>query len=331
MKKVLLLLILVSSFCYAKAQALVTEKETCIAAINYATQYLNYNNVNLTDIASIYNHQDSGVLIMREVRIKSGPTIVFSTNKACVPVLFYSTDTMSILQNTEYLPGGLMDFIDNYTLAIKESFNSPIESYNEKWDDLLNPSCIEKNITSSIYGPLITTKWGQSESNDNIDCNAYNHYVTVTNSHCLCDANNQKAPTGCVATAMAQIMNYWKHPVYMPDSIEQYDWCNMPDELRQNIVYTSLPNPNYTIERHAVAKLMKDCGTAADMNYGFLNGCQSFAWPIDARNALVDVFDYNSNADRKLRSSYSTQTWKQMLIGNIQMGDRSFMLEFRMQ
>jgi hypothetical protein len=82
-----------------------------------------------------------------------------------------------------------------------------------------------RTITTDVVPPLLTTEWGQSYSNDWWDCNTYNYYVSATHDSCDCDIH-QKCPAGCVATSMAQIMKYWNYPVWIPNKVEQYDWCN---------------------------------------------------------------------------------------------------------
>ena len=192
------------------------------------------------------------------------------------------------------------------------------------WSVLLDTTASSfesKSNNYNMYGPLLTTKWGQDQSNNGMDCHAYNYYVEISNNSCICNSETHYCPTGCVATAMAQIMNYWKYPVWMPQREIQFDWCNMPDELNKYIgEYLSEYNENYNNERNAIARLMYDCGNAVNMHYCYLNGCQSFAWPKDARDALVDYFDYNSDASRKLRSSYTTNQWKNMIINDLSLG-----------
>ena len=98
----------------------------------------------------------------------------------------------------------------------------------------------------------------------------------------------------------------------------------MPDELFAKVNGTD--NANYETERNAIAKLMAACGVAANMDYcckntWYLNEtCQSFAFPIDARNALVNSFGYNPDANVKRRLYYSNAQWKRMLVENIEYG-----------
>ena len=68
---------------------------------------------------------------------------------------------------------------------------------------------LNSHRSSSQVDPLITTEWGQSEPYNDL---------------CPIDEGNP-TKTGCVATAMAQIVNYWESPC----SGNGYYWYNHPD------------------------------------------------------------------------------------------------------
>ena len=128
--------------------------------------------------------------------------------------------------------------------------------------------------------PLLKSKWGQSEP--------YNE---------LCGYPY----TGCVATAMAQIMYYHRWPaqgkgengykvaaydddVYVDFSQSHYDWDNMLDDYRYPVQATKE-------QRAAVALLMRDFGVASFMQYTpALSGTQG----VNAYNALQKHFDYTA-------------------------------------
>lgn len=86
--------------------------------------------------------------------------------------------------------------------------------------------------TSTQRGPLLRTNWGQG-------C-GYNDLVTASSQSNYC----YHCPTGCVATAMAQIMKYWQFP-------NSFNWAGMPNN-------TGTP---------ATAQLMEACGRAVDTDY----------------------------------------------------------------
>ena len=323
MKKTLSLIFVIHLFllCGLDAQNLVTEAETRSAAVHYAQSFLQYKNISPSNIVTIDSYEENSITLMREVVFDNGLSVLLSAYRPCLPVLLYSTSNTPILPNIEIIPDGLRDFILNYAGAIAYASDES-RNLNEHsgWALLLSKN-LSDTITRSghVYGPLLTTRWGQSFPNHGSVCNAYNYYVTKTDEDCSCDT----CPTGCVATAMAQIMKYWNYPVYRPGRQEQYDWCSMPDELynwKYNETSTQQDtNFNFEVERNSIARLMADCGKAADMKYCF-HECESFTYPVNARNALVGTFGYHSDAVRKLRSSYTTNQWKNMVISDIMDG-----------
>ena len=320
MKKIVLFSIILLSYCLTKAQS-ATMGQTEMAAVNYVYSYLQYN-VTTTNIDSVTELQINNKVLVREVCLDNGVNVVLSGYLNCLPVLMYSTEGEHVLSDTANLPDGLKDFLENYCAAIEYAADSLINrQIHPEWLNLLSTSDkIVKPITRTQIGPLITSVWGQSSNNDGT-CDGFNYLVPVNNSSCDC----YKCAAGCTAVAMAQIMNYWKYPVYRSNQAYQYDWCNMPDELRKfymanNITYF---RPNFENELNAIARLIADCGIAMGMvdnnNYCFRD-CQSFAWPIDARDALVNNFNYSPDAVRHLRSSYTTNNWKNKIIDNLENG-----------
>ncbi|TRX42138.1 C10 family peptidase [Flavobacterium restrictum] len=116
--------------------------------------------------------------------------------------------------------------------------------------------------TSVIKGPLTTTIWGQS--------NGYNNLVTVNCNPTYQNAG--KAVTGCVATAMAQIMRYFHKP-------NTYNWANMPNDGSGSFASTDIQS------------LMRDAGLAVNMNYGCI---ESGAYANAIAPALKNTFGYTN-------------------------------------
>jgi hypothetical protein len=112
---------------------------------------------------------------------------------------------------------------------------------------------------------------------------------------------------------MGQIMKYWNYPVYqVVRGGQQFDWCNMPDKLYYF-------NSDYEKQRNAIAHLLKDCGTAAGMNY-CSNACMSGAYDENTRDALVNGFGYSSDAILLSKNNYSISFWKLVIKGNLSIG-----------
>ena len=181
-----------------------------------------------------------------------------------------------------YSTTGRFGDIDQLPTALKDGLNNYAE-YVRRFRAGEVPAIKNKLTASSVVvSPLVTTKWNQEEPYNN-NC----PYSTRTGENC---------PTGCAATAMAQIMNYYEWPQTgegsnsYSDSFgthsvnfaqSTYDWNNMLD---------SYDSYNAT-QAAAVAKLMWDCGVAMYMEYT-VNG--SGAIDGDMALAAADHFKYNT-------------------------------------
>lgn len=220
---------------------IIGQKTKSAAAVDTLFYYLGQNNDTL----------------MYQINYDDGTYVLMSGSYACFPVL-----SVGRIQNNSAIWSGesndndaLICLINSYKEQIESCFsNDTITMYHkEDWMDYFMGESLNKKSRSYVE-PLVTTRWGQSTSNDNHDLNAYNYYCpnsTGGSNNCL---------TGCGATAMAQIMNYWKYPRYDYRSDYQFDWCNMVDELYTN-------SPNYINERAAIAKLMRTCGEIIRTQY----------------------------------------------------------------
>ena len=118
--------------------------------------------------------------------------------------------------------------------------------------------------STTAIQPLVTSKWNQSSPYNNL-CPTYGGYYS-----------SSRSATGCVATAMAQVMYYhrWPEkstaiiPAYTTYSyqlslaslpIVTFDWTNMKD---------SYSGSTTSAQKTAVATLMKYCGYSVQMDYG---------------------------------------------------------------
>lgn len=127
--------------------------------------------------------------------------------------------------------------------------------------------------------PLLRTQWGQG-SPYNLLC------PTIAGKHCQ---------TGCVATAMAQVMNFHQWPK------EGFDWGNMLN------LYDCEATEK---EQLAVAQLMAACGEAVNMEYGVTT---SAAWEGDAAVALREIFGYASSVREVFRNMYGRTAWENLI------------------
>jgi len=160
----------------------------------------------------------------------------------------------------------------------------------------------------NMVSPLLSTQWGQHKSNDG-QPNAYNYHTPGCGifEHCF---------TGCVATAMAQIMRFWQEPEDIPNRCFQYNWNNMPNKLKSN-------SNRYIQERDAVAKLMRDCGNSVNMQYcGGLTVCEDQQSGSSVENNVPDAlktFGFNE-AYFASKDDYSEIQWEMLIRSNLTNG-----------
>ena len=159
--------------------------------------------------------------------------------------------------------------------------------------------------------PLVKTKWNQGTPYNN-----------------LCPSvNNVKCPSGCVATAMAQVMKFWNYPdvgtgrvtATLPSggtgegfinlAQKPFDWNNMID---------SYSGYDYTNEQgNAVATLMQAAGYAAKMNYA---PGGSGALSINAAISLSKNFKYNPNIQYLQRLYFNASEWNEIVYNELAAG-----------
>lgn len=218
-----------------------------------------------------------------------------------------------------YSPSGKID-TDNLPPALEawlQDVSSYINSKRESGNGMaMTASDAEQGSTPTVVvAPLIKTKWYQMAP--------YNDMVpTIGGEHCY---------TGCVATGMAQVMNYYKWPKNGTNSIKYdtpnydqksceidfsqsvYDWDNMLD------VYGTHTEPNnFTCSeanRKAVAQLMKDAGAAVHMQYGTNS---SGANSPEIVSAAVYYFGYDAQIFHQ--NNYTMKQWLSMIKANLDNG-----------
>ena len=201
-----------------------------------------------------------------------------------------------------------------------------LDSYNEQIGMLdqwgINEPINAPRPTHNSISPMITSHWDQGAP-------YWNHCPEFLDLDENGDTISEMAYTGCVATAMAQIMNYYKYPLYCTQTIPSYemvyyyneeyyvtdteplppryfDWDNMKD---------SYNGAESEAEKDAVAWLMAYAGFAAHMNYGIYASSTSDPYIPTAFN---DYFNY----DAKLvyRSDYEQADWEEMIYQELSAG-----------
>lgn len=232
---------------------------------------------NIDNIIIIPDEQGSPAMYV--ITFSPNGYIVISATKKESPILGFSNNSNFDFDN---LPLGLAEWIVGrmdkiQTLKYTTDMEIPTkisqewsfwagEEYGEPRPEN-EPTIVEEWETHTQIGPLLQTKWGQGVGYNNL----------APNMSCS-NYTNGRAPTGCVATAVAQVMKYHQYP-------SSYNWSIMP-----NIIWSWQSN---TVGANEVSMLMHNIGNTISMNYS-CNG--SGAKTENAKNALIVNFGYSNSA-----------------------------------
>ena len=223
----------------------------------------------------------------------AGGFVLVSADDAIIPILGYS-DTESF--DKENIPENAAAWFAGYSDQIKYIVDSKLDNSQTllEWNKIRNDQLPSAKL---VVTPLCTTTWDQSPYYNN-----------------LCPGGSV---TGCVATAMAQVMKYWNYPATGVGShtyteptygsltanfgATTYAWASMP---------TALTSGSSSAQKTAVATLMYHCGVSVDMTY---SPSGSGAYQFDIPNALISYFAYDNTAETQFMANFTQANWITML------------------
>ncbi len=234
--------------------------------------------------------------------------VIISGVEERYPVIGYSFENNFDISNQ---PEHYKSFLQNYSDEIAYiRTNQVIASEETKrvWEILLSGDPGKSGLGAKDHlDPLVTSKWDQD----------YPYNI-------LCPENSSgpggHVYAGCVATAMSQVMYYWRYPLQGTGSHSynwgqygtisanfgqtEYDWYGM-----RNDIDSKNPFP--------AAELQFHCGVAVDMMYS-PNG--SGAYSQDVPPAIKNYFGYSTDAYFDWKDNFSNTEWISMLKNNLDNG-----------
>ena len=188
--------------------------------------------------------------------------------------------------------------------AMLESYAQQIERIQQ------DPSLSVAAATSyAAIAPMVESQWNQSEP--------YNYMCPTI------EGEPGRSVTGCVATAMAQIMYYHKWPVAETKTIPAYQMSNgeliagaNPATLDWDAMQSTYTGSEAEDDPSAlaVAQLMVLCGKSVKMSYSSsASGAVSESVPA----ALKEYFDYDGAAHMVYRDEYAKADWEKMIYDEL--------------
>ncbi|MGI6222500.1 MAG: C10 family peptidase [Prevotella sp.] len=235
----------------------------------------------------------------------------------------YEKGGFAIISNDDLVP----EVIGYSQKAFKDSRNTNfkwyLEAVRETIKGIVASGQMRKTTTPdpAVYPtevqPLVTSEWGQESPYNDLCPEGTSSGTGGWQGY----GETGRCVTGCVATAMAQVLYYHQWPdtgtgthsvqvkqadgsyitVTVDFSQSVYDWGNMIDDY----------NGSYTeAQGQAVAKLMLDCGVASDMQYA-TDGSGTYTY--SARDGLVAYFGFPETVRFVERDDYSESDWMNMI------------------
>ena len=244
--------------------------------------------------------------------VEEGGFVVVSACDGVEPILAYSP---SGNLNSESMPPACRYMLESYAKLIAEHQNNNVEACKETaglWQSMKDRTyTVDADISKATY--LVKARWDQGDP--------YNRLCPKVNGH--------PVYTGCVATAMAMIIHFWKFPIKggLTDHSSSSWHTATHSWNRQNIkykfqvdsnkfIYDSMPNSLTARSEwnkvRAVGKLNFACGVTVKMSWG-TDG--SGAHSQDVPGALK-YFRYD-DAVYKERYGTSDASWVDLLHSEI--------------
>ena len=256
--------------------------------------------------ARIHGLQSSGDAALRPVYTQSAGSLpaayvfdtrsgymVVSADDVAAPLLGYADEGSFDAAN---IPDNLRYWLESYASEIAWARDNGVEPARSR----------ASRADRAPIAPLVKTQWNQGSP--------YNNYCPIY--------NGSRSVTGCVATAMAQVMKYYNYPAKgtgshsyttktlkisqsMDFSSTSFRWTSMADS------YGSFSS---TSQKNAVATLMHACGVSVDMDY---TPNESGAPSMNVASALANYFGYYKGVRYLMRDYYGMAEWEELVYNQL--------------
>lgn len=235
---------------------------------------------------------------------EEGGFVVISGDDRTVPVIGYSEKGEI---NQDDMPDNLRNWLEGYVdqiQAIEDGYATPALSRSTR-------------STKPAVGPLLQTKWNQGYPY-NLQAPTVEYTYQGITYYPIC-------VTGCVATAIAQVMYYHQWPQSCPaldaytTRTRQIDMPALPaTTFEWNKMQLTYKGNETGDPANSVATLMRYVGQANEMNYDLASNGGSGAHIH--KDKMINVFGYNRNMFTAYRYNYTTAEWENLVYQELAAG-----------
>ena len=286
----------------------------------------------LYSLKAIETVEDNGIPLAEVYHLSPKGYILISCYREMVPIKSFSLTSSFNLQSEGYEKAVLLELqaslniLTSYKPGLNKNLEQTLQANKEEWDKMINLNLRDAEIspvfsasseTNNIHKfllktpsginievvtafPLLKTKWSQRYP--------FNKRTPKI--------KGEKTPTGCVATAMAQIMRYYRWPKKGEGS-HSYTWgqkklkANFSDPFAWKHMPYETTDYDTQKEEKAVAELCYEAGVAVEMDYSPSGSSSSISMIVQA---LKEYFKYQGNIELVLRSNTENYTeWFEIL------------------
>ncbi len=277
-------IVIFSAISFTTYAAQLTENEA-LARLSTST----VKNKSLATSDLVYTKTDGENNLFYVFQSTDGLQIV-SADDCALPLLGYCDGTFDL----DALPTNVSGWLSYYASTISSAIAAN------------SASVTSLKSTHTAIEPMIKTTWNQSAPYNNL-C------PTLGDDRCV---------TGCIATAMAQVMNFHQHPTTGSGSVSYtwndselaediseitFDWANMANDYSGSTT---------DAQKTAVATLMAACGYGAKMDYAIDGSGSAYNY---ATPALINYFGYDDSAIVWSRDYYADD-WEELIYSELASG-----------
>ena len=296
-KKILIARVAMTMVFAAAGMSAWADEVTAEQALEQAQQFVSSHNKRKSAPTVKSAGQVSGLYMFN---VSSGGFVIVSNDDQTVPILGFG-ESGSI--DPDDLPDNMRAWLQGYAEQI-----AWLQNNGNSGDDVNNRSRAPRRAAMTAIAPLVKTNWNQSRP--------YND---------LCPTiDGTRTVTGCVATTVAQLMNYHQWPETACTAIDGYTTSTL-DKNRNSyeLTVSGLDATTFdwdtgtTEQQQAVATLMRYCGTALQMIYGLSANGGSSAYSEAIPYALKHCFGYDGGIQHCYRKNYSYTAWVDLIYSEL--------------
>ena len=215
------------------------------------------------------------------------------------------------------IPENMRSWLEGYAYDIKYVIDNNIQPNS--------PILRKRNKisrTRHAVAPLLTSRWGQGLP-----------YQLTLEKYYKGDGSQARPATGCTATAMAQVINFYKYPDKIKTAIPAYSKTyTLDDGTQKTVNYPAIPKNTpidwenildsyscneehaHTKQDTAVANLMRYCGHSVKMGYGGQSAANFSATPF------ITYFGFDDDAYRVDQKNCTIDEWFDLYYNDIAAG-----------